>query len=131
MRESDLSVPASWIRIPLGMIIEVIYGKALPEKNRLSSGQVPVVGSSGVVGTHDEYLIEGPSLIIGRKGNVGAIYVMNGPSWPIDTTYYVIPPIGIQIRYLAYLLGSINLAELDRSTAIPGLNRGEDRKSVV
>ena len=107
------------------MIIEVIYGKALPEKNRLSSGQVPVVGSSGVVGTHDEYLIEGPSLIIGRKGNVGAIYVMNGPSWPIDTTYYVIPPIGIQIRYLAYLLGSINLAELDRSTAIPGLNRGD------
>lgn len=125
MNGTNQRLPALWAAAPLGEVIEAIYGKALPEKNRRSGGTCPVVGSSGVVGMHDEHLVATPSLVIGRKGNVGAVHLMNGKSWPIDTTYYVIPPAGVHIQYLAHLLGSIDLAGLDRSTAIPGLSRDD------
>jgi type I restriction enzyme S subunit len=118
-------LPPSWAASFLGDLVEVTYGKALPEKNRNSNGSIPVVGSSGVVGTHDEPLIDIPCLVVGRKGNVGAIHLMNGPSWPIDTTYYVMPPAEIHLSYLRHFLGSIHLAGLDRSTAVPGLSRDD------
>lgn len=125
MSGMEKGLPASWVTTPLGQVIDAVYGKALPEKDRRSNGKRPVVGSSGVVGTHDEYLVATPCLVIGRKGNVGAVHLMNGPSWPIDTTYYVVPPDGVHLQYLAHLLGSVNLVGLDRSTAIPGLNRDD------
>lgn len=118
-------LPLSWEIKFLGEIVEAVYGKALPEKDRCPNGNIPVVGSSGIVGTHDEYLVEYPCLVIGRKGNVGAIYFINEPSWPIDTTYYIIPPKGIEIRYLAHSLSVLELSKLDKSTAIPGLNRND------
>lgn len=31
------------------------------------------MGSNGQVGTHNSYLVEGPSVIVGRKGSAGQI----------------------------------------------------------
>lgn len=45
--------------------------------------------------------------------------------WPIDTTYFVHPPKGLDIRFTYFLLRSLGLDRLDRSTAIPGLNRDD------
>ncbi len=72
---------------------------------------------------HDESLIPGPSLIVGRKGTVGAVHFSSGPSWPIDTTYYVTSTPDTNLRFFDYLLSSLDLRNLDRSTAIPGLSR--------
>lgn len=118
-------IPENWELVPLGDMVSAQYGKALTEKSRLDSGPYNVVGSSGVVGKHNEFLIETPCIVIGRKGSVGAVHLMSAPSWPIDTTYFVFPPDGLQTKYLYYLLGSMNLARLDKSTAIPGINRGD------
>lgn len=118
-------VPENWELVLLGDIVSAQYGKALTEKSRLDSGPYNVVGSSGVVGKHNEFLVETPCIVIGRKGSVGAVHLMSAPSWPIDTTYFVFPPDGLQTKYLYYLLGSLNLARLDKSTAIPGINRGD------
>jgi type I restriction enzyme, S subunit len=76
-------------------------------------------------------MVEQPCIVIGRKGSVGAVYLLNGPSWPIDTTYFVIPPAEIELKYLYYLLGSRGLAQLDKSTTIPGLNREDLYRTVI
>ena len=56
--------------------------------------------SSGNVGTNINYLIEGPSLIIGRKGNVGSTYWEEQKSFPIDTVYYVNDLSRNELRFL-------------------------------
>jgi type I restriction enzyme S subunit len=101
------------------------YGKSLPAQLRDASGSHPVYGSSGMVGTHSAALTSGPTLIVGRKGNVGAIHYSTVPCWPIDTAYFVEAPAGHNLRYYKYLLESLNLKRLDRSTAIPGLSRDD------
>jgi type I restriction enzyme S subunit len=114
-----------WQRASLGKLLPIKYGKSLPAQLRDASGTHPVFGSSGIVGVHSAAITTGPTLIVGRKGNVGAIHFSTVPCWPIDTAYYVEAPDGHNLRYYKYLLESLNLAKLDRSTAIPGLSRDD------
>ncbi|MCO4088994.1 MAG: hypothetical protein HEQ17_08620 [Limnohabitans sp.] len=109
----------------LGDLLPLKYGKSLPATVRDSAGSVPVYGSSGVVGSHSAALTNGPVIIVGRKGNVGAVHYSAVPCWPIDTAYFAEPPIGHDPRYYRYLLDSLGLARLDKSTAIPGLSRDD------
>ena len=119
------SQAAEWQRGTLGELLPIKYGKSLPEKLRDTTGSHPVFGSSGRVGIHSAALTVGPTLIIGRKGNVGAIHYSSEACWPIDTVYYVEPPEGQKLRYYKYLLESLNLVKLDKSTAVPGLSRDD------
>ncbi len=48
------------------------YGASLPEKDRIA-GEFPVVGSNGITGWHNKFLIEGPAIIVGRKGSAGEV----------------------------------------------------------
>ena len=64
-------------------------------------------------------------IVIGRKGAAGAVHLSRIPCWPIDTTYYVTPPAELSLEYIYYALGFLDLASLDKSTAIPGLNRDD------
>lgn len=77
-----------WNKKELGEEIELAYGKGLTEKKRMN-GNIPVFGSNGIVGHHNESLIKGPGVIVGRKGTVGEVKFSKVDFWPIDTTYYV------------------------------------------
>jgi type I restriction enzyme, S subunit len=111
-------VPEGWERKPLGDVATLNYGKGLKEDDR-REGTVPVYGSSGVVGTHDEPLVTGPGIIVGRKGNVGSVFWSDFPFWPIDTVYFVSPE--ESSLYLYYCLGHLPFQSSD--VAVPGLNR--------
>ena len=110
--------------VTLGDAIELAYGKSLPVRTR-RDGSIPVYGSNGVVGFHDEALVPKPTVIVGRKGSVGAVHLVSGPSFPIDTTYFVRPKAGVEIdiRYTAYALKHLDLSRLRTETGVPGLNR--------
>lgn len=111
-----------WVRIRVGDILELKYGKALPEKIRDGSGY-PVYGSNGIVGFHSDCLVKSQGIIIGRKGSYGVVNLSNTSFSPIDTTYYIDELSNLPIKFLFYLLSYLPLKELNRSTAIPGLNR--------
>jgi type I restriction enzyme S subunit len=76
-------------------------------------------------------LIEGPAIIVGRKGSAGAVHFLTGPSWPIDTVYFTHGHEGLDLKYWAHYLSHLGLASLDRSTAIPGLSRDDYSVCVV
>ncbi len=111
-----------WREARLGDEIELAYGKALPAHRR-RPGTVGVFGSNGLVGSHDEALIEGPGIVVGRKGSVGAVAFSVDDFWPIDTTYYVVNKGSLDWRYLNYLLRNLGLTGLNSHSAVPGLNR--------
>src|SRR5690606_7309749 len=84
----ETGLPVGWEKVKLGEMITLNYGKALKQDIRVE-GPYNVYGSSGIVGTHEKFIVEGPSVIVGRKGNVGSVYYEPKPFYPIDTVYYV------------------------------------------
>lgn len=105
----------------LGDVLELIYGKALKKDLRTGSGY-PVVGSSGVVGHHAEYLVEGPGIVIGRKGTLGKVTYLFENFFPIDTTYYIKSQVNSAgMLYEYFLLKTLSFENSD--SAVPGLNR--------
>lgn len=125
---ADSKLPGNWAMASLRDILPISYGKGLPERERNPGGPVPVYGSSGIVGTHDMALTSRETLVIGRKGNVGAVHYSAVPCWPIDTVYCVEGSRHVELRYFAYLLRWLRLDTLDRSTAVPGLSRDDYNK---
>ena len=111
-------VPEGWERKQLGDMIELKYGKALKESDRIE-GLFPVYGSSGIVGTHNEALVKGPTIIVGRKGNVGSVYWSEKDCYPIDTVYFI--ESGLCSFFLFHNLQHQNFMSSD--AAVPGLNR--------
>ncbi|MCX5805344.1 MAG: N-6 DNA methylase [Proteobacteria bacterium] len=102
------------------------YGASLPKEKRID-GPYPVVGSNGITGYHNEYLVEGPAIIVGRKGSAGEVTLIEQHCFPIDTTYYVkqTNPSKSNIVFLFWILKSLNLPDLRGGAGIPGLNRSD------
>nr|WP_245250065.1 restriction endonuclease subunit S [Methanolobus bombayensis] len=116
-------VDEEWEEGTLGDVIELIYGKGLKKEIRTGTGY-PVIGSSGVVGYHSEFLVEGPGIVIGRKGTLGKVIYLWNNFFPIDTTYYVkskVESAGLLYEY--FLLKTLNFEEMNSDSAVPGLNR--------
>jgi type I restriction enzyme S subunit len=114
---------------PLGQVVKPKYGKDVPKHLRGDGFDVPVVGSAGVMTYTQEALVTKPSVLVGRKGNVGAVQKFEGPCSPVDTAYYLVCPEDIDLDYLYYQLLAKDLKSLDSSTAIPSLRR-EDLEAV-
>ena len=111
-------VPEGWEKKPLGEVAPLNYGRSLKKDDRLP-GSVPVYGSSGIVGTHNRATVNGPTIIVGRKGNVGSVYWSSEDCFPIDTVYYVQSE-SCSLR-LYYALRTVPFISTD--VAVPGLNR--------
>lgn len=117
------ALPAGWDAMSVGDVLRLKYGKALDPALRDPEGAVPVVGSAGrMTGTH-EPLINEPVVLIGRKGNVGAVQLESHGCWPIDTTYYAPIPERLVPRFLLHQLIALDMRKLDSSTTTPSLRR--------
>jgi type I restriction enzyme S subunit len=120
----DLEQPEGWAFPKIGDILSINYGKGLKKSNR-NKGTIPVYGSNGMVGQHNSALTKGQTIILGRKGTVGAVNFSPVPCWPIDTTYFIDQFHGLVPRFIFHAMRNLNLGALDTSTAIPGLNKND------
>jgi type I restriction enzyme, S subunit len=123
-------VPEGWRATQLGDVVKFEYGKALAAGSR-AAGQIPVLGSSGFVGFHNEAAVEGPSIVISRKGSLGGVFFIEGDFWPIDTTYYLVRKEQCDWQWLTYLLKFSALERLNEATGVPGLNRDKAARESV
>lgn len=120
----EAGLPSNWRCGLLGDAFTLEYGRNLPAPMRTETGEYPVYGSNGVVGTHNTYLTKDPSIIVGRKGSAGALNVADGPSWTTDVAYFVRPPKDLDLRFTYYLFSTLHLDELGKGIK-PGLSRKE------
>lgn len=119
--DSELGeIPEGWSLGRLQDFVELAYGKALKANDR-EEGPCPVFGSSGVVGTHSASLVDGPGIIVGRKGNVGSVHWSDEAFWPIDTVYFV--RTDLSLFFVFFNLMNQNF--LNNDAAVPGLNRNQ------
>ncbi|WKZ38295.1 MAG: N-6 DNA methylase [Anaerolineales bacterium] len=118
--------------VAIGDICTFEYGKPLKAENRIE-GEYPVFGSNGIVGYHNEYLIEAPFLVVGRKGSAGEVHYSNKNGFPIDTTFYVKleNEDKVILDYLFHVLKSLDLQSVNTQAGVPGLNRNDAYKIQI
>lgn len=82
-------------------VLHIISGKnqkAVENPN----GNYPIYGSGGIIGYADDYLCEGGTTIVGRKGTINKPIFVNEPFWNIDTAFGIAPGKNLNPWYLYY-----------------------------
>ncbi len=92
-------------------------------KKQQAEGIFPVVSSSGVTSYHNEFMVKGPGVVIGRKGTLGSAFYIEGDYWPHDTTLWVKDFKGSDPKFIYYFLKTLRLERLDSGSSNPTLNR--------
>ena len=123
--EKPFELPIGWVMIRFGEVFNLEYGNNLPSDKRSNSGEFPVYGSNGVVGSHNISFINSPCIVIGRKGSAGALNLSLSKACCVtDVAYYCIPPRFIDLTFSFKLLHTLGLDLLGKGIK-PGLNRNE------
>lgn len=120
-------------KVRLGTVMTLHRGYDLPNAQR-KSGDVPVISSSGISGSHSIAKLDGENVITGRYGTIGEVFYHNGPCWPLNTTLFVEDFHGNDPKYVAYLLevmlNALQIDGTDKST-VPGVDRNVLHDLVV
>lgn len=86
-------------------------------------GPYPVISSSGTTSYHNQFMVNGPGIVIGRKGTLGSIHYTNDDYWPHDTTLWSKDLKGNNPRFVYYFLHTIDFKRFDVGNSNPTLNR--------
>jgi type I restriction enzyme S subunit len=97
-------------------------GYDLP-KTQMVEGEFPVVGSTSIIGFHNEYKQDAPGVITGRSGSLGSVQYITCKYWPHNTSLWVKDFKGNLPRYVYYLLKTLPLASYNAGAGVPTLNR--------
>ena len=119
--EIPYDLPQGWEWVRLGNIIKISSGNFLPAEKMNQNGKIPVYGGNGINGYHDEYLIDKPTLIIGRVGfYCGCVHLSKGKAWVTDNAFITqFSENNIDIKFLQWLLIFSDLGKNDNATAQP------------
>ena len=106
----------------IGDILELQRGYDLPLE-KMAGGEIPVVGSNGIVGFHNVKRSINPTITVGRSGSIGKVHYYDRETWVHNTALYVSNFKGNNPLYLYYLLKNLDFENLKSSSVVPSLNR--------
>ncbi|HRN90112.1 MAG TPA: restriction endonuclease subunit S [Candidatus Saccharibacteria bacterium] len=108
--------------VSLANAITLQRGFDLPTPQR-QPGEYPVVTSTGMATTHNEFKVKGPGVVIGRSGSIGGGQYIADDFWPLNTTLWVKDFKGNNEKFIYYLLKSLDFSSFNAGAAVPTLNR--------
>jgi type I restriction enzyme S subunit len=118
-------VPQGWERLPLEEALVLQRGFDLPTQDR-QDGNVPIYGSTGILGYHDKAKAVAPGVITGRSGTLGEVQYVDEDYWPLNTSLWVKEFKRVTPLFSLFLLREMNLKQYNGGASVPTL----DRKSV-
>lgn len=119
---------SNWKTYKLKDLVSIRYGK---DHKHLSDGNIPVYGSGGVMRYASDYLYDGESILIPRKGTLSNLFYLNKPFWSVDTMFYTQIKDLVFPKFLYYYLKGQNLASLNVGSAVPSLTTEVLNKFLV
>jgi len=120
-KSSDGPVPKDWKVKRLGEILKIKYGKDQKDVEK-KDGMYPILATGGVIGRTDRYLYDKPSVLIGRKGTIDRPMYIETPFWTVDTLFYSIIRDNNSVRFVHYLISSMNWKKYSEATTLPSLS---------
>ena len=99
-------------------------GFDLPKKN-IKPGMYPVIGSTSIIGYHDEFKVDPPGVVTGRSGTLGSVQYVPVKYWPHNTSLWIKDFKGNLPKYVYYFLQTVGLQHFNSGAAVPTLNRND------
>lgn len=118
---------SEWKECKLGEIVIFQRGYDITQKEQIP-GIFPVVSSSGIKSFHNQFKVNGPGVVIGRKGTLGTVFYLGKDFWPHDTTLWVKDFKGNYPNFVYYFLKTFGFENYDVGSSNPTLNRNHIHK---
>lgn len=109
----------------MGDALQLQRGFDLPSAER-KDGDIPIVASTGITGYHNEPRVQGPGVVTGRSGTLGAVHFVHEDFWPLNTSLWVKEFRQVTPLIAYFLLSELDLGQLNSGASVPTL----DRKAV-
>lgn len=89
----------------------------------LDKGKIPVYGSGGHMRFVNDYLYDGESVCIGRKGTIDKPMFLTGKFWTVDTLFYTHSFKSCLPKYIFYVFENINWRNHNEAGGVPSLSK--------
>ncbi len=109
-----------WQEKNIGAILKIGNGK---DYKHLNKGEYPVFGTGGQIYSVDDFLYDGESVFIGRKGTINKPSYYNGKFWTVDTLFYTHLFVNSLPKFIYYIFQSINWLVYNEATGVPSLSK--------
>lgn len=119
---------SEWREVKIGDILKIGNGK---DYKHLPSGKVPVFGTGGFMTLVDDFLYDGETVCIGRKGTIDKPMYHEGPIWTVDTLFYTHSFQSCIPKFIFYLFQTINWLEYNEASGVPSLSKSTIEKIKI
>lgn len=115
-------VPKHWTVGPLKRLLDIQNGA--DHKTVEADAGIPVVGSGGPFTFASDFLYDGESVLLGRKGTIDKPLYVVGKFWTVDTMYWskILP--GTYGKFAYYVALTIPFDYYSTNTALPSMTKG-------
>lgn len=111
-------IPEGWGVENLSNFLTIKNGK---DHKDLSDGNYPVYGSGGLMRKVEDYIFEGESVLIPRKGTLNNIMYVDEKFWTVDTMFYTHMKIDYAALYTYFSIKDIDFTKLNTGTGVPSM----------
>lgn len=121
-------IPEDWEVKSIGEVLSICNGM---DYKHLNIGNYPVYGTGGLIAKVDDYLFEGESVCIGRKGTIDAPIYLNEKFWTVDTLFYTMNFVGVLPKFIYYLFNKIDWLSLNEASGVPSLSKDNIKLQLI
>ena len=111
-------IPKGWNFCFLENLLIIRNGR---DHKHLADGIYPVYGSGGEMRKVSEYLYDGESVLMPRKGSLNNIMYVNEAFWTVDTMFYSEMKQSNCAKYIFYTIKDIDFTRWDSGTGVPSM----------
>lgn len=109
-----------WSQKKIQDILTIGSGK---DYKHLGSGEIPVYGTGGLMTHVNNYIYDGESVCIGRKGTINKPMFLNGKFWTVDTLFYTHSFVNVLPKFIYYQFLTVNWIKHNEAGGVPSLSK--------
>jgi type I restriction enzyme S subunit len=109
-----------WNKKKIEDILSIGSGK---DYKHLQEGGIPVYGTGGYMKSVNEFLYNGESVCIGRKGTIDKPIFLNEKFWTVDTLFYTHSFSEVLPKFVYLLFQNINWYKHNEASGVPSLSK--------
>lgn len=117
-----------WQEKKIGEILTIGSGR---DYKHLSEGNIPVFGTGGLMTKVNDFLYEGETVCIGRKGTIDKPMYYSGKIWTVDTLFYTHSFINVYPKFVYCIFLMINWKEYNEASGVPSLSKSTIEKIEI
>ncbi|MDH5721854.1 MAG: restriction endonuclease subunit S, partial [Alphaproteobacteria bacterium] len=109
-----------WKEKKLGDVLTIGSGR---DYKHLADGDIPVYGTGGYMTSVNEWLYDGESVCIGRKGTIDQPKFLTGKFWTVDTLFFTHSFKKAIPKFVYYVFLTINWQKYNEASGVPSLSK--------